>query len=320
MTCQNNSRKVKKLDIETEQKIDKIAELILNCDAILITSGAGMSVNSGLGTVRGSTAVVWPPLLKHPKLDYVDIVTPDWFHKSQGNSSQHDTANFAYAFWTNQYNQYSSANPHYGYSIAQQWTQLNNIKYAFSFTSNIDGQWIKSGWNESSIFECHGSIHYMQCINNCRDHVWSTNNNLKLQIDSKTNCVTDNLPVCPHCHELARPNVLMFNDWHFAGERYNERIGFYHQFKSDLATAKAEIIIIELGAGTAVPTVRNESEGVFTDKQWTAHLVRINPSVEHSTIDKAVRSQSKGQAFELTLDALQALSLIDKVIKTKIKQ
>jgi NAD-dependent SIR2 family protein deacetylase len=311
---------VQKISVETEQKIDKVAELILDCDAILFTSGAGMGVSSGLGTFRGSAAGVWPPLLQDPKFDYIDICCPDWFHKPQGNSSKHDTANFAYAFWTDRYNEYASTTPHRGYSIAKQWSELDHIKFAFTFTSNIDGHWIKSGWSDASVFECHGSIHYMQCVNNCCQRAWPTNSDLQLKVDPKTNCVNDSLPVCSDCHSLARPNVLMFNDWHFAGQRYNENIGLFNQFISDVATAKAKLLIIELGAGTTVPSVRNESERLFTDKRWTAHLVRINPLAEHSTINESIRSKSQGQALELTLDALIALTLIDQAIKKKLKQ
>ena len=308
------------VSVEMEQKIEQAAELICNCDAILFTSGAGMSASSGLGTFRGSAATTWPPLLQHPKLDYMQIVDPEWFHKTQGNSTERDTANFAYAFWTDLYNEYASTNPHRGYSIAKEWSELDHVKSAFSFTSNIDGHWIRSGWNDSSVFECHGSIHYMQCVNNCCDHVWATNDNLKLEIDRKTNCAISTLPVCSACHALARPNIVMFNDFHFAGQKYNENINFYNQFKTDVATAQAKLLIIELGAGTTVPTVRHESECLFTDKRWTAHLIRINPLDEHSTINKSIQEKSNGKALEITLDSLVALTLMDKAVKSKRKQ
>ncbi|CAF1030407.1 unnamed protein product [Didymodactylos carnosus] len=278
-----------------------------------------MGVSSGFGTFQGIAASVWLPLLQPSKLDYTDIVNPSWFHKPQGNSSNHDTANFAYAFWSDRYNAYTSTAPHLGYFICKQWSELSHIKSAFSFTSNIDGHWIKSGWNESSVLECHGSIHYMQCVNDCRKRIWATKNELKLTVDPKTNCVTDPLPLCSDCNGLARPNVLMFDDWaKFSGNRHDESFCHYGQFKSDIAAAKTKLLVIELGAGTTVPSVRIESELAFTDKRWTAHLIRINPLAEHAVID-AYRNKSKGQALELPLDALTALTLIDREVKKKLK-
>ncbi len=308
------------INVKTEEIIDKAAHLILDCDAILFTSGAGMGVGSGLGTFRGVAAGVWPPLLQHPELDFSDMSNPSWFRKPQGNSDKHDTANFGYAFWAFRYNAYTSAAPHRGYSIAQQWSQLSHIKSAFSFTSNIDAHWRNSGWSESSVLECHGSIDYMQCINNCSGRVWPTNNALDLVVDPKTNCVTDPLPLCPNCHELARPNVLMFGDWEYIGNRLNEQEKHYKQFKSNLKATKSKLLIIELGAGTAIPTVRFESERMFVDPSWTAHLIRINPFAEHATVDPYHRKKTQGQALELPLDALVALTLIDQALKKKLNQ
>jgi NAD-dependent SIR2 family protein deacetylase len=259
-----------------EALIDKAADLVLNCEAILFTSGAGMGVSSGLGTFRGIAAGVWPPLLKHPELDFTDMSNPQWFKKAEGNSDKHNTANFGYAFWVYRYNAYTSANPHLGYKIAKRWSELNHVKYSFSFTSNIDGHWIKSGWNRSAIVECHGSIDYMQCINKCRKRIWSTNNALRLNVDPKTDCVSGRLPHCPYCKKLARPNVLMFGDLEFLDNRLNEQTFHYETFKSNIIKAKTKLLVIELGAGTAVPTVRHESAVTFIDPRWTADFIRID--------------------------------------------
>jgi NAD-dependent SIR2 family protein deacetylase len=308
------------VNAEMQLLIDKAAELILNCKAILFTSGAGMGVSSGLGTFRGIAAGVWPPLLKHPGLDFTDMSNPQWFEKLQGNSDQHNTANFGYAFWAYRYNAYTSAAPHHGYEIAKRWSEFNHINYSFSFTSNIDGHWIISGWNESSVLECHGSVHYMQCVDQCRQQIWDTNNALKLNVDPKTDCAIDNLPQCPYCKKLARPNVLMFGDWGFIDNRLDQQRAHYEQFKSNIVKAKAKLLIIELGAGTAVPTVRRESEQMFSAPKWTADLIRINPLVEHSIVSPHYKNNSKGQAIEIALDALTALTLIDEAIKKKLKQ
>ncbi|CAF1442575.1 unnamed protein product [Rotaria sordida] len=134
----------------------------------------------------------------------------------------------------------------------------------------------------------------MQCINRCRKRLWNTNNALKLNVDPKTDCVIGRLPHCPYCKKLARPNVLMFD--------------------------KSKLLVIELGAGTAVPTVRHESAVTFVDPRWTADFIRINPSAEHSVIESYYRNKTKGQGIEIILDALTALTLIDEAIKKKLKQ
>lgn len=136
-----------------------------------------------------------------------------------------------------------------------------------------------------------------------------------LKVDPKTNCVVDRLPTCPDCQQLARLNVVMFNDWHFAGQVYNERIANYQRFKSELAKTRMTLVIIELGAGTTIPTVRNESENLFVDRRWHAHLIRINPSVEHVVIDPSIVKKSHGEALQVNLDALTALTLIDEALR-----
>jgi hypothetical protein len=109
----------------------------------------------------------------------------------------------------------------------------------------------------------------------------------------------------------------MFNDWKYSGARYNEQIKRYEQFKSNILETKSKLLIIELGAGTTVPSVRNESETMFNDKRWIAHLVRINPSTEHSMIDECYKNKNKKLTFELSMDALTALTLIDQAVNMK---
>ncbi|CAF0873272.1 unnamed protein product [Adineta steineri] len=70
----------------------------------------------------------------------------------------------------------------------------------------------------------------------------------------------------------------------------------------------------KLGAGTAVPTVRCESERAFTDQKWTADFIRINPLVEHSMVDDYYKKKSNGKTIEIALDALTASQLIDEAI------
>ena len=79
------------------------------------------------------------------------------------------------------------------------------------FTSNVDGQFQRAGFAEEQVAECHGSIHFLQCMVDCGQPVWSADD-----VDRRRRRGDDArpapLPSCPACGALARPNILMFGD------------------------------------------------------------------------------------------------------------
>ncbi|CAE8581778.1 unnamed protein product, partial [Polarella glacialis] len=69
-----------------EQIVSALAqasEWITSADALLIGSGAGMGVDSGLGTFRGGHKGVWDGL-EAVGLAYEDICQPKWFQEEAG--------------------------------------------------------------------------------------------------------------------------------------------------------------------------------------------------------------------------------------------
>ena len=80
------------------------------------------------------------------------------------------------------------------------------------------------------------------------------------------------MPACPDCRGTARPNILMFGDGEWESERSNvqqERLSNWLNSLTGLRLA-----IVEVGAGTAVPSVRYFSEGVANNPG--AVMIRIN--------------------------------------------
>lgn len=274
-----------------QNTIEKAKMYIKQAEAILITAGAGMGVDSGLPDFRGDDGF-WRayPLLKEKGMSFEDMASPFLFETDPS---------LAWAFYGHRLQLYRDTIPHIGFTILKKWGQEKNNNY-FIVTSNVDGQFQKAGFAEDRILEAHGSIHYMQCTHNCSRQPWSANDTtipVDLQIFRATA-----IPICPNCHAAARPNILMFGDWRkWNDHRYNIQKQRYNKWLKNNKTAF--IAIIEIGAGTAIPTIRIESEKIA--KQYmNAHLIRINPMDED--IDKNVK-----RGVGISIGGLQGLKEIE---------
>ena len=266
--------------------IKKAATLISEADGLLVTAGAGMGVDSGLPDFRGAEGF-WRhyPALRASGICFEDIASPVYFP---------DRPELAWGFYGHRLALYRNTTPHAGFQILQQIaSQMPNN--AFVFTSNVDGQFQKAGFAPERIVECHGSIHYLQCIETCQQDIWPADA-FEPQVNTEQ-CRLMNLPPrCPHCGSLARPNVMMFNDWHWVDTRSR----LQHQHLQAWLKKTRCPVIIELGAGTAIATVR-----YFGERQ-KAPMVRIN--VHEATMSKGAKNVS------LAMGAQQALSHIHSAL------
>lgn len=237
------------------------AELIEQADALVIAAGAGMGVDSGLPDFRGNQGF-WAayPALAKAGIDFVSIANPKGFVQD---------ARLAWGFYGHRLRLYRETTAHAGFAILKRWASLMPLGVSV-FTSNVDGQFQRAGFDPAHIHECHGSLHHLQCLTPCCETVWSASG-IEPLIDMAQCRLTSALPTCPHCQGLARPNVLMFNDWDWVAARTESQA---HRQEQWLKQARRPVVI-ELGAGTAIPTVRHFSQRVITE--FGGRLIRINP-------------------------------------------
>ena len=262
--------------------IKKAAEVIKNSDFVLITAGAGMGVDSGLPDFRGDEGF-WKayPIAKKLGLNFQALANPRWFEINP---------KLAWAFYGHRLNLYRNTTPHRGFEI------LKNLPQdKFVFTSNVDGHFQKAGFDEEKIVEIHGSIHYLQCNTPCFKEVWE--NNFTVEVDMEK-FEAKNFPLCPYCKKIARPNILMFSDFYFVETRLNIQL---KNLRKWLNKVNRKIAIIEIGAGKAVPTVRNFSEEIRYN--FNSTLIRINPR------------DADGADIPINEGALSALEKIEKYLK-----
>lgn len=241
--------------------LERAAALIEAADALIIAAGAGMGVDSGLPDFRGEEGF-WNayPALGRAQIEFYDIASPAAFHA---------TPERAWGFYGHRLELYRATSPHLGFSLLQAWGERMPQGYSV-FTSNVDGQFQKAGFDPGRIHECHGSIHYLQCLRPCSDEIWSADTFLP-DVDTPACRLRNQAPACPHCGELARPNVLMFGDYGWSDRRARAQAAWQDAWLSEVRRP----VIIELGAGTAIPSVRLFSQRVI--HQCDGHLIRINP-------------------------------------------
>jgi len=242
--------------------IEKIKQTIKDADAILITSGAGLGVDSGLPDFRGNEGFwkAYPPI-KKLGLSFQEMANPIWFTNNPA---------LAWAFYGHRLNLYRETIPHDGFKMLLDLVKQKNDNY-FIFTSNVDGQFQKAGFNKDKIYEVHGSIHHLQCSNTCSKDIWENDEDIEVDMD-KFEAI--DIPLCPKCRDIARPNILMFGDWGWNGRRASNQEQRYMKWRKQ--NRLKNIAIIEIGAGSAIPTVRVEGDHL-AKYQKTAKLIRINP-------------------------------------------
>ena len=254
------------VDPSFESACQSAARAIAGAEALLITSGAGMGVDSGLPDFRGPQGFwkAYPPY-ERLGLRFEDMASPATFAADEA---------LAWGFYGHRLDLYRRTKPHAGFAILRRWGEAMP-RGCFVFTSNVDGQFQQAGFDPARIVECHGSIHHLQCTRPCGRDVWSADEQ-RVNVDLATGRAVGALPSCPQCGRLARPNILLFSDgaWHDARTGAQQR-----RFASWLQSLELnQLVVVEIGAGDAIPTVRRASERLAAQG---ATLLRINPREAH---------------------------------------
>lgn len=265
----------------------KAAELIAAADGLVIAAGAGMGVDSGLPDFRGNQGF-WRayPALAQARIAFEEIASPDAFARSP---------QLAWGFYGHRLKLYRDTQPHRGFVLLRQ-IAARLTKGSFVFTSNVDGQFQRAGFGDGGICEVHGSIHHLQCMQGCGARIMPADELLP-EVDEAACLLISPLPRCKACNALLRPNILMFGDWGWLAQRTQSQ---QRALEVWLRSVSAPVII-EIGAGSHVPTVRWFSESLGEP------LIRINPT----------EPEIPGQGVSLAEGGLAALEGIHAALSAR---
>jgi NAD-dependent SIR2 family protein deacetylase len=293
-----------------ELGLSRAARAVAEAEALVVTAGAGMGVDSGLPDFRGPEGF-WRayPAFRELGLRFEQLANPEWFF---------DDPALAWGFYGHRLNLYRRTVPHEGFATLLRWA-AEMPHGAFVFTSNVDGQFQKAGFPARRVVECHGSIHFLQCLRGCGEPIRPADG-VVVEVDEATCRARPPFPACPSCRSLARPNILMFGDMGWDDARTDAQ---HSALGTWLDGVKGPLVVLELGAGTNVPTVRVFSERTARAPRRT--LVRVNPrepqlghGFEQPAPDSLeahvehVLAPGRPVGVSLPLGALEAIRAIDE--------
>lgn len=257
----------------------KNAKYYLNeADALFITSGAGMSVDSGIPDYRSNQGII--ANLNNKGYTYNDLADPKAFLQN---------AEYSWGWYAQHITEFLEAKPHKGYDLIRDFVNRKKLDY-FIFTSNVDCMWKRAGFSEVRIIEYHGSLDYLQSLSK-KGPIWPVDmNEIKnIKYNPKTfKCVKSTIPISKYNGDYARPNVCFFNDGnYFNTSRFDKIDKIYSKWYMNIASQNKKLVVLEIGAGIIVPTVRETSESMIkehlslinikSNKNDYAKLIRINP-------------------------------------------
>ena len=249
-------------------------------------AGAGMGVDSGLPDFRGPEGFwrAYPPY-RRLGLRFEEIADPEHF---DGDPE------LAWGFYGHRLGLYRRTVPHAGYAVLRRWADRWPTRV---FTSNVDGAFQAAGFADDDVTECHGAIGVLQCTRPCHEGTWPADD-VEVAIDEESMRARPPLPTCPRCGAVARPNILMFGDGSWVPGHHAAKEAAHRAWLR--ARDARRLVVIELGAGTAVPTVRRHAE---LASAASGALVRVNvrePAIRHG------RGVSLAAGARETLEAIDA--------------
>ena len=247
----------------TETPLQKAEAAIAEADYILIGAGAGLSTAAGINYAGPEFEDAFKDMVD--RYGFTDLYTSGFYpFESQEEK---------WAYWSRHID-YARFAPE-AKSLYKRLLEMVQGKEYFVITTNVDGQFVKAGFNPDKVFEVQGDYGLMQCATACHPKRYSNKSIVKQMVAQQKNCrvPSELVPVCPVCGGPMEINVRK-DHFFVEDERWHALAHRYYEFIQKACDKK--LVLLEYGVGYNTPSIiRFPFERMASEFSDTT-LIRIN--------------------------------------------
>lgn len=178
----------------------------------------------------------------------------------------------------------------------------------FVITTNVDAQFIRSGFDPNNIFATQGQYNLMQCSEPCHNKLYPLDDLVPLMLkEQKDRKIPSNLvPRCPRCGKNMSLN-LRGDDTFVEDDSWHESCARYNAFLEKALQDGKKLLLIEIGVGFNTPgIIRIPFERLKIGSE-NVTLVRMNKEYPGPMVEKAAeRHISFSEDISSILDLVAA--------------
>ena len=253
-------------------RIIKAKQMIGDADFIIIGAGSGLSSAAGLEYSGESFETNFKDFIK--KYNFTDLYSASFY---DFKTQEEKWAFFAKMIEVNRYNKTPLKLYEELYKIAKD-------KNYFILSTNVDGQFYNSGFDENKIFEVQGDYGYLQCENACHKKLYDNKELVHKWIENTKDCKIPSELVmkCPVCggnmdmNLRKDANFVQDEKWYVQAERYKE---FLKEAENK------NVVLLEIGVGFNTPGIIRYPFEQMVKANDKIRLIRINKDYPMPMLD-----------------------------------
>jgi len=243
--------------------LDKARKSLADADFILIGAGAGMTTAAGLQYAGEAFESSFSDMIR--RYGFTDLYT----------SSFHDfeTEEERWAYWSRHID-YARFVPE-ALPLYKQVYEMVKDKPHFVITTNVDGQFVKAGFDPENVFAVQGDYAFIQCASACHRKLYPDQEIVKEMVARQENCKipSELVPRCPVCGGPMDINLrkdqffIQDENWDLQNERYS---AFVHK------AWDKNLVLLEYGVGFNTPSIIRFPFEKMAAGFPNATLIRVN--------------------------------------------